>query len=130
MTQFFGGVEARRSRRMHRRATQCDGTRKVFRDEAADSISRARCRGGRIWLCWCGVMTRDAEKAYVQRWMETGQLLADLRWRELRALDAADALRISDHLIEAALRVPLPASRRQWSGLVEWQDSLHARRSS
>lgn len=75
-------------------------------------------------------MTLDAERAYVRRWMETGQLLADLRWRELRALDAADALRISDHLIAAALRVPLPESRRQWSGLVEWQDLLHAPTSS
>lgn len=75
-------------------------------------------------------MTVDAERAYVRQWIETGRLLADLRWRELRTLDAADALRLSDHLIEAALRVPLPASRRQWSGLVEWQDRLHPPTSS
>jgi hypothetical protein len=73
-------------------------------------------------------MTRENERAYVRRWVETGRLLEDLRWRELRALDPAAGLRASDHLIDAALRVPLPATRVQWSGLVELQDALHARR--
>lgn len=72
-------------------------------------------------------MTRDDERAYVQRWVETGQMLDDFRWRELRTLDAADALRASDHLIDAALRVPLPCTRRLWSGLVEWQDIVRTR---
>ena len=74
-------------------------------------------------------MTREDERAYVRRWVETGRLLEERRWRELRALDPAVALRASDHLIDAALRVPLPAGRLQWSGLVEMQDTLHSRRS-
>ena len=72
-------------------------------------------------------MTRDAERAYVKRWVETGEMLEDIRWRELRMLDTATALRASDDLIDAALRVPLPSARRQWSGLVEFQDLLHTR---
>lgn len=51
-------------------------------------------------------MTRDAERAYARRWVETGQLLERLRWRELQALDETAALRASDHLVEAALLVP------------------------
>jgi hypothetical protein len=74
-------------------------------------------------------MTRDAERAYVQRWIETGKMLEELHWRELSTLDAATALRASDDLIDAALLVPLPAARRHWSGLVELQDVLRARRS-
>ena len=72
-------------------------------------------------------MTRDAERAYVRRWMETGQILEELRWRELGTLEHAVALRASDQLIDAAIRVPLPVSRRHWSGLVELQDRLHGR---
>lgn len=73
-------------------------------------------------------MTREDERAYVRRWVETGRLLEERRWRELRALDPAAALRASDHLIDAALRAPLPDARLRWSGLVELQDALHARR--
>jgi hypothetical protein len=47
---------------------------------------------------------------------------------ELHALDEATALRASGDLIEAALQVPLPASRVVWSGLVDLQDLLHRRR--
>jgi hypothetical protein len=60
-------------------------------------------------------------QAYVKRWAETGRLLDDIRWRELASLDADRALAASDALIDAALRVPLPARRRTWSGLVEQQ---------
>jgi hypothetical protein len=74
-------------------------------------------------------MTREAERDYVRRWLQTGELLADLRWRELQALDPGEALRASARLISAGLRVPLSASRRTWSGLVVWQDTLHARAS-
>jgi hypothetical protein len=73
-------------------------------------------------------MTRDAQREYVRRWVETGRLVEEIRWSELRRLDARAALRASDHLIEAALLVPLPASRLEWSGLVEFQDALRARR--
>jgi uncharacterized protein (DUF433 family) len=40
-------------------------------------------------------MTQDAERAYVKRWAETGRLLEEIRWRELRALDDAVALKAS-----------------------------------
>ena len=73
-------------------------------------------------------MSRDAERAYVRRWVETGQLLEDLRWRELQALDHTAALQATDRLIEAALLVPIPLRRRQWSGLVDWQDLVRAHR--
>jgi hypothetical protein len=71
---------------------------------------------------------RETERAYVKRWAETGPELEALRWRELHALDEATALRASGDLIEAALHVPLPASRVVWSGLVDLQDLLHRRR--
>jgi hypothetical protein len=73
-------------------------------------------------------MTPRDQRAYVRRWVETGQILEQIRWRELRSLDAAAALAASDHLIEAAVRVPLPADRREWSGLVELQDLLRRAR--
>jgi hypothetical protein len=72
-------------------------------------------------------MSRDAEQAYIRRWADTGRLLDEIRWRELRELDAAVALKATDDLIELALRVPLPSDRRAWSGLVDLQDRLHAR---
>ena len=72
-------------------------------------------------------MTRDAERTYVRGWVETGKELENVRWQELRMIDESTALRATDYLIEAALLVPLPARRRQWSGLVEWQDLVHAR---
>ena len=72
-------------------------------------------------------MTRDAEQAYVRRWVDTGRLLDEMRWRELRDLDAEVALRATDDLIDLALRIPLPPNRRTWSGLVDLQDRLHAR---
>lgn len=73
------------------------------------------------------IVTREAEQAYVRRWVETGRLLDALRWRELRALGPGPSLEASDRLIDAALRVSLPPHRRQWSGLVELQALLHRR---
>jgi hypothetical protein len=74
-------------------------------------------------------MTRQDQRAYVRRWLETGQILEQIRWRELRALDAAAALAASDHLIDAAVRVPLSSARREWSGLVDLQNLLRRVRS-
>lgn len=74
-------------------------------------------------------MTHAAERAYVKRWVETGQLLEELRWRELAVLGDERARVASDALIEAALHVPLPPRRRTWSGLIEQQDLFHRRRS-
>lgn len=73
-------------------------------------------------------MTPDAERAYVKRWVETGLVLEEIRWRELRALDDTRALHASSSLIEAALRVPLPERRRHWSSLIEQQDLFHPHR--
>jgi hypothetical protein len=73
-------------------------------------------------------MTADAQRAYVRNWAETGRLLERIRWDELRALDPRGALRATDALLDAAVRVPLPAARRRWSGLVELQRLLHRRR--
>jgi hypothetical protein len=75
-------------------------------------------------------MTRDDERIYVRRWVETGRMLEQIRWRELRALDTATALEASDRLIDAALRVPFPSARREWSGLVALQDLLRPLRST
>ena len=74
-------------------------------------------------------MTGDAERAYVKRWVETGRLLEEIRWRELRALDDTRALKASSDLIHAALQVPLPQRRRLWSGLIDQQDLFHRPRS-
>ena len=68
----------------------------------------------------CGynlTMTSEA-RAYVKGWEE-------LRWRELAAIDDQHALAAADALIDAALLVPLPATRRRSSGLVEQQSILH-----
>lgn len=78
---------------------------------------------------YAGIMTGQDQRAYVRRWVETGQLLEQIRWRELRALDATVALEASDHLIEAAIRVPLSSARREWSGLVDLQDLLRGGRA-
>ena len=75
------------------------------------------------------VPTRAQQANYVKQWAETGRLLEAQRWQELARLDAAAALQASDALITAALAVPLPATRRTWSGLVEQQDAFHRRHS-
>ena len=72
-------------------------------------------------------MTRDEQREYLRRQAATGRLLEELRWRELAGLDPKRALAASDMLIEAALKVPLPAARRTWSGLGDLQALLHRR---
>jgi hypothetical protein len=56
-------------------------------------------------------------------------LLEEQRWRELARLSESDALAAADALIAAAVLVPLPESRRTWSGLVEQQALFHRRSS-
>lgn len=70
----------------------------------------------------------EVERAYVKRWVDTGRVLEAIRWQELRSLDDQAALDAARSLIDAALRVPLPAGRERWSGLVDQQDLLHRRR--
>ena len=74
-------------------------------------------------------MTRDAARAYVRQWADTGRLLEQQRWRELSSLTQERALEASDALIAAALGVPLPLSRRTWSGLVEQQALFQRKRA-
>ena len=74
-------------------------------------------------------MTRDDERAYVRSCVEAGRLLEQQRWHELASLDEACALEAADALIAAALMVPLPASRREWSGLVEQPRVFYRTRS-
>jgi hypothetical protein len=69
-------------------------------------------------------MTSEA-RGYIKGWAETGRLLEELRWRELAVIDDQRALAAANALIDAALLVPLPASRRRSSGLVEQQSILH-----
>ena len=75
------------------------------------------------------MVTTDEQRAYVKRWATTGARLEEIRWRELRALDDAAARAATAALIEAALLVPLPASRIERSGLIDQQDVLHRLRS-
>jgi hypothetical protein len=72
-------------------------------------------------------VTPEAQRDYVRNWVETGRLLEDLRWQELRDLPDAVALQASDHLLSAARLVPLPQRRWEWSGLIDLQDLLHSR---
>ena len=72
-------------------------------------------------------MDPETARAYVKQWVETGRLLEELRWRELSQLDDERARAAADALIDAALRVPLPRQRREWSGLVEQQALFHRR---
>jgi hypothetical protein len=70
-------------------------------------------------------MPADALRGYVKAWAETSRLLEELRWRELAALDAGQALAAADVLIDAAMLVPLPPTRRRWSGLADQQALFH-----
>lgn len=74
-------------------------------------------------------VTRREQADYVKQWAVTGRLLDEQRWQELRALGNDDAIQAADALIDAALAVPLPPARRDWSGLVEQQSIFHRRRS-
>jgi hypothetical protein len=73
-------------------------------------------------------MTDDAARAYVRQIVAAGRVLEQQRWQELSVLSPERALEASHALIEAALRVPLPAARRTWSGLVDQQHVFHRTR--
>lgn len=73
-------------------------------------------------------MTTEQARRYVQQWDETGRLLEQQRWHELSSLSQQRALEAADALIAAALRVPLPASRRTSSGLVDQQRLFQRKR--
>ena len=44
-------------------------------------------------------MTRDAERTYVRRWVDTGKRLETVRWQELRMLDESTALKATDFVL-------------------------------
>ncbi len=73
-------------------------------------------------------MTPDQARLYICRWDETGRLLDQQRWHELSTLSAERALAAASALIDAALRVPLPAARLASSGLVDQQRVFHRKR--
>ncbi|MEO8681700.1 MAG: hypothetical protein ABI665_21825 [Vicinamibacterales bacterium] len=73
-------------------------------------------------------MTRDQARRYLRRWDEAGRLLDEQRWHELPTLSPERALAAASALIDAALRVPLPAARRASSGLVDQQRVFHRKR--
>ncbi len=73
-------------------------------------------------------MTGDEARLYVRRWDEAGRLLEQQRWHELSTLSPERALAATSALIEAALLVPMPATRRVSSGLVEQQRLFHRTR--
>jgi len=73
-------------------------------------------------------MTPDQAQQLVRGWDETGRQLEQQRWHELSMLSDDRALIAAAALISAALSVPLPASRRVSSGLVEQQRIFHRKR--
>ncbi len=75
-------------------------------------------------------MASDApmEREWIAPWRRAAGALAHVRARELASLSDADALAAADTLLTIGARAPLPAHRRAWSGLVEFQRLLHRRR--
>ena len=49
-------------------------------------------------------MTREAERVYVRRWVETGRLFEDVCWHELQALDV-EWPTLADRIGEGAILV-------------------------
>lgn len=70
-------------------------------------------------------MTLEEQRAYVQGWKETGRILEEIRWRELREIDDRAALVATDSLIEIGAMTPISERRRSWSGLIEQQALFH-----
>jgi hypothetical protein len=91
-------------------------------------VERDASSVGRAYnVCVSADLTDDEARRYVRQWAETGRLLEEQRWRALAELDPQTASAASDALIEAALTVPLPTSRRISSGLVAQQACFHRR---
>lgn len=103
--------------------TEAERLERVERDTPKD-ITRLNLEAGET-----AMVSTDEQRAYVKRWATTRTRLEEIRWRELRALDDAAARAATAALIEAALLVPLPASRLERSGLIDQQDLLHRQRS-
>lgn len=70
---------------------------------------------------------RSPEQRWAAQWAETGNLLDDMRARELRALTDREALAIADELLSLAVPdwPPAPPSS---SGLVDFQRLLRRMR--
>lgn len=69
------------------------------------------------------------ESTWARQWKRAGAALAQVRARDLETLSDEAALAASDELLELALTTPLPAWRREWSGLIDWQRLLHRSRT-
>jgi hypothetical protein len=77
-----------------------------------------------------GFVSSDAhrEREWLAQWRRAGAALERVRADELASLCDADALAAADTLLAIAATMTLPAHRVTWSGLVDFQQRLHATR--
>lgn len=61
------------------------------------------------------------EQRWIRQWLSAGPALQERRARELRALTDERAVAAADALLDIGAALPLPESRRAWSGMVEMQ---------
>jgi hypothetical protein len=71
-------------------------------------------------------MTHTDAQAWLRQWREATVAVAQVEARELRELDEATALAMSEAVLSAAPREEMTAERRHTSGFVE-QQRLFAR---
>jgi hypothetical protein len=68
------------------------------------------------------------QREWLQQWRRAAVALAEVRAAELARLSPADALAASETLLALGASMSLPASRVTWSGLIDFQRRLHAKR--
>jgi len=62
------------------------------------------------------------------QWQRASRALAEVRAEELAHLSAADALAAAETLLGLSANASLSAARLTWSGLIDFQRSIHRRR--
>lgn len=70
----------------------------------------------------------ESEQAWAERWRRAGAALAEVRARDLETLSDSAALAAAEDLLSVSDASDLPDRRRTWSGLVEWQRTVHRSR--
>jgi hypothetical protein len=68
------------------------------------------------------------QREWLQQWRRAAVALEQVRADELAHLGAADALAASETLLALGASMPLPPSRVNWSGLIDFQRRLHENR--
>lgn len=68
------------------------------------------------------------EREWLAQWRRAGAALERVRAAELAQLRGADALAATHTLLAIGANMPLPEDRVAWSGLIELQRQLHAKR--